>query len=141
MVTRTLVSDIMTREVVTLLEEDNLLNIAAGLERFRFHHLPVVDDRKVVGMLSQRDILRATVSGMDGGAAARAREARFLEQTFVRDVMTTNVITARPDEPIRLAAQRMLDHRFGALPVVDEDNNLLGIVTENDILRTVASEL
>jgi CBS domain-containing protein len=138
---RTVVSDIMTREVVTLLEEDNLQNVAAGLEHFRFHHLPVVDDRKVVGMLSQRDILRATVAGIDGGAAARAREARFLEQTFVRDVMTTEVVTARPDESIKAAAQRMLQHRFGALPVVDEHNNLLGIVTENDILRTVASEL
>jgi CBS domain-containing protein len=136
-----LVSEIMTREVVTLLEEDNLLNIAAGLERFRFHHLPVVDDNKVVGMLSQRDILRATVAGVDGGAAARAREARFLEQTFVRDVMTTDVVVARPDEPIKTAAQRMLAHRYGALPVVDQNDNLVGIVTEHDILRTVASEL
>ena len=135
------VSEIMTREVVTLLEEDNLQNVALGLERFRFHHLPVVDERKVVGMLSQRDILRATVAGVDGGAAARAREARFLEQTFVRDVMQTNVVTVHPEESIKSAAQRMLSHRFGALPVVDENDNLVGIVTENDILRTVADEL
>lgn len=139
--TGALVSEIMTREVVTLLEEDNLQNVAGGLERFRFHHIPVVDDRKVVGMLSQRDILRATVAGVDTGAAARTREARFLEQTFIRDVMQTNVVTARPDETIKVAAQRMLAHRFGALPVIDDDGDLLGIVTEHDILRTVASEL
>jgi CBS domain-containing protein len=139
--TGTLVSEIMTREVVTLLEEDNLQNVAGGLEHFRFHHIPVIDDRKVVGILSQRDILRATVSGVDTGAAARTREARFLEQTFIRDVMKTDVVTARPDETIKAAAKRMLAHRFAALPVVDGDDNLVGIVTEHDILRTIANEL
>ncbi len=132
------VAEIMTRQVVTLVEEDNLAHVAAGLSRYTFHHLPVVDGRQLVGMLSQRDMLRATVSGSDRSAVARAREARFLEETFVRDVMKTVVVTVMPSASIPAAAQLMLSARVGALPVVDGDGNLVGIVTENDIVRTVA---
>jgi CBS domain-containing membrane protein len=135
------VSEIMTRDVITLLEEDNLESVGATLARFRFHHLPVVDGRRLVGMMSQRDMLRFTVAGVDRSPPARMREARFLEQTFVRDVMHPDVITARPDESVQSAAERMLAHRFGALPVVDDQENLIGIVTENDIVRSVAHAL
>lgn len=132
------VAEIMTRELVTLVEEDNLEHVAAGLARYRFHHLPVVDGRKLVGMLSQRDMLRATVAGTDRSAAARAREARFLEETFVRDVMKTAVVTVMPSATIPAAAKLMLSARIGALPVVDGDGYLVGIVTDHDIVRTVA---
>jgi CBS domain-containing protein len=136
-----IVAEIMTREVVTLNEEDNLEMVASGLERFRFHHLPVVDGPKLVGILSQRDLLRATVAGGDRSAFARAREKRYLEETFVRDVMRTKLVTAHPEEQVSMAAKRMLEMRYGALPVVDGDGNLLGIITENDVVRLAASVL
>lgn len=135
------VGEVMTRDVVTLNEEDNLLMVAAGLKRFRFHHFPVVDNRRLVGLVSQRDMLRATVAGVDQSAVARAREARFLEQTFVRDIMRTDILTVRPEDPVSLAAKRMLEHRFGCLPVVDGEQRLLGIITENDIVRLAAEIL
>ncbi|HEY6881055.1 MAG TPA: CBS domain-containing protein [Polyangiales bacterium] len=127
----------MTREVVTVAEEDNLQEVRERLRQHSFHHLPVVDGARLVGLLSQRDVLRASVAGSDQGAFARVREQRYLEQTFVRDVMQTSLVTAKPDDGISQLAQRMLKHRVGALPVVDEQNNLLGIVTENDLVRTL----
>ena len=136
-----MVRDVMTKDVVTLNEEDNLEMVAAGLERFRFHHLPVVDGRKLVGLLSQRDLLRHTVAGDDRSAVARAREHRYLEQTFVRDIMRTKLVVAHPDEPVSMAAKRMLEMRFGALPVVDGEGDLIGIITENDVVRLAASVL
>jgi CBS domain-containing protein len=135
------VGEVMSREVVTLNEEDNLEMVAAGLERFRFHHLPVVDGRKLVGMVSQRDMLRATVAGMDTSAVARQREKRFLESTFVRDIMKTKLVTAHPDEPVTLAARRMLETRYGAMPVVNREGELLGIITENDVVRLASQML
>ena len=135
------VGEVMSREVVTLNEEDNLEMVAAGLERFRFHHLPVVDGRKLVGMVSQRDMLRATVAGMDTSAVARQREKRFLEATFVRDIMKTKLVTAHPDEPVTLAARRMLETRYGAMPVVNREGELLGILTENDVVRLATQML
>ena len=135
------VSDIMTREVITLFEEDNLERVSRELSHYRFRHLPVVDDGKLVGILSQRDLLRASVGGLHAGPHARAREARILEETFVRDVMRTDVRTARPDESVASAAQSMIDGHFGALPVVDGNGTLLGIITENDIVRVAAKVL
>ena len=135
------VGEVMTRQVVTLNEEDNLEMVAAGLERFRFHHLPVVDGRKLVGMLSQRDMLRHTVAEQDRSPLDRARERRYLEQTFVRDLMRTKLVTAHPEEPVSMAAKRMLEMRFGALPVVDSEGDLIGIITENDVVRLAASVL
>jgi acetoin utilization protein AcuB len=132
------VADVMTRDVFTVYEEDNLNQLREKLARHSFHHLPVVDGTRLVGMLSQRDVLRATVSGVDQGAFAQARESRFLERTFVRDVMCTPVLTARPHEPLSVVAQRMLEHRIGALPVIEDEGRLVGIITENDLLRVVA---
>ena len=100
------VADIMTYEVVSLLEEQNLLAVASNLERFRFHHLPVVDGTKLVGIVSQRDLLKNTVAGVDRSAAGRTREARFLEQTFVRDVMQTHV---RPPPPTTLSKRLLVE--------------------------------
>jgi CBS domain-containing protein len=135
------VAEIMTTKVVTLYEEDNLETLSEGLEHFHFRHLPVIDDGRLVGIISQRDLLQATVAGMDRSPMALAREARFLEETFVRDVMTTDVITARAEEPVRDAAKRMVEAKIGALPVVDDEGLLLGIVTENDIVRVALSAL
>lgn len=141
MATGLTVSDIMTRDVITLFEEDNLERVSSELSHYRFRHLPVVDDGRVVGILSQRDLLRASVGGVNPGPAARAREARILEETFVRDVMRTNVMTARPDEAVAVAADRMIEGHFGALPVIDANGLLIGIVTENDIVRVAAKVL
>lgn len=135
-----LVSEVMTRDVVTLFEEDNLDRLRQELSRLRFRHLPVVDDGKLVGILSQRDLLRATIGGQDN-PATRARDARFFEETFVRDVMRTEVISIGPDEPVRVAARKMLDGHIGALPVVDGAGQLVGIITENDITRLAAEIL
>ncbi|MDB4991260.1 MAG: hypothetical protein JWN04_6438 [Myxococcaceae bacterium] len=136
------VSEIMTRDVITLFEEDNLERVNQELGVFRFRHLPVVDEGRVVGILSQQDLLRATFANGDGnGTGHRAREARFLEQTFVRDVMHTDVMTVRPEEAVGEAARRMLQNGFGVLPVVDADGMLVGIVTENDIVRAASDVL
>jgi acetoin utilization protein AcuB len=132
------VADVMTREVIWLLEEQNLAQLVETFQRFSFHHLPVLDGKKVVGMVSQRDVLRATIAGVDRTPAALTREARFLERTFVRDLMKTRVVTARPSDGVAVAAARMLESRVDALPVVNEDDELLGIVTSHDLLRLMA---
>jgi acetoin utilization protein AcuB len=135
------VQEIMSCQVVTVYEEQNLSQVKAALSAHTFRHLPVVDGTKLVGLISERDVLRATVAGVDGGAAARSRESHYLEETFVRDVMQTKVVSIRPADSIVLAAQRMLEHRIGALPVVDERDELVGIITQNDLVRQLLEHL
>jgi CBS-domain-containing membrane protein len=135
------VADVMTRDVTTVYEESNLQEVLSLLGPYRFRHLPVVDGKRVVGILSHRDLLKVTSQGMDKTLAAQARETRLLEQTFVRDVMNTNVLTTRAEGSLAEAARSMLDGKVGALVVVNEQEELLGIVTETDLLRCLVHML
>lgn len=129
----TLVRDIMTREVVTLYEEDNLLGVEEGMRHFRFRHLPVVDDGKLVGLITQRDMLRVAASVAEPGGDVKTRNIN--ERLFARDVMARDLVTVREDTPIADAGLLMWNNKLGCLPVVDDDGKLLGIVTEADFVK------
>jgi len=130
-----LVRDLMQTEVVTLDAKDHL-DLADSLMRLgRIRHMPVLSGGKLVGILSQRDLFRAGIS-----AVLRLRpsaEREWLAKIPVREVMTSPVITARPDMSVREAVQLMLDHKIGCLPVV-EKGELVGLLSETDCLRYLA---
>jgi len=128
-----LVRDIMTREVVTLFEEDNLLGVEEGMRHFRFRHLPVVDDGKLVGLITQRDLLRVAASVAEPGGDQKTQNIK--ERLFARDVMARELVTAREDTPIADAGLLMWNNKLGCLPVVSDDGRLLGIVTEADFVK------
>ncbi len=132
------VADIMTTPVITLDEEDNLKSIREGMDRFHLRHLPVVDGEKLVGLVTHRDILRLASAELDPAAKLRAPA---IEDTFVSSVMTRDPQTCSPDTPVADAARLMYENKFGCLPVVDDDGNLVGIVTENDMLGYLVSHL
>lgn len=138
--TRT-VEDIMTRAVVTLREEDNMLAIAEGMHAYGLRHIPVVDNGKLVGLLTHRDVLRFKDSEYTRGRARDAIEDRRSEQTFVASVMTRDVQTVRPETPLAEAAQQLVNHKFGCLPVTSPDGTLQGIVTEHDFLKAFVDHL
>ncbi|MCS6799007.1 MAG: CBS domain-containing protein [Myxococcota bacterium] len=121
------VADVMTRQVVTVFEEDSLDGLEEGMKWLRFRHLPVVDDGKLVGLLTERDLLRWAIRG------PRA------ERTFVADVMNRHVTTVAPDTPVARAAELMLERKIDCLPVVEGDGKLVGIVTTADLLRLVTT--
>lgn len=129
------VSDIMTQRVITVREEENLELIESAMERFRFRHVPVVDGDRVVGVLTHRDLLRASASVFDPGGDARTHgiQARF----FVADLMTRDPLTVGPDTSVATAAALMMEHKIGCLPVVDAEQKLVGIVTAADMLELV----
>ena len=132
------VSDIMTRKVLTLREEDNLLYIQSGMEEFGMRHLPVVDGNRLVGLISHRDILRYTHSSLKNQSLDKALDSQKQEECFVASVMTKNVITTSSDTPITEAAKLLASNHFGCLPVVEEDDTLVGIITEHDFVKLIA---
>ncbi len=136
------VADVMTREVVTIGEEDNLLEVMQGMEQLQVRHLPVVDeDSKLVGLITQRDLL-ALASGALGATLLQASRERIVEEnTFVAEVMVRDPITVKPETPLEEAARVMLEEKIGALPVVDDEGRLVGIVTQHDMLRLLVSVL
>jgi CBS domain-containing protein len=126
------VGDIMSRDVVTVTETQSLEFLPETMHLFRFRHLPVVDDNKLVGLISERDLLRVAASSL---LPAAHEQTRYLTTKFkVSDIMTRDVRVVSATTPLAEAAGLMETKKLGCLPVVDDDNRLLGIVTEADFV-------
>lgn len=130
------VEQLMSVPPATVAPGDSL-HIADGIMSMGVvRHLPVVKDGELVGLVSQSDVLRspallAPLFGMTVDSKAALRALR------VEDAMSSPVFTIGPDASIQDAAARLLDHRVGCLPVLEE-GRLVGIVTTSDLLRAVA---
>ncbi|MEI8254913.1 MAG: CBS domain-containing protein [Deltaproteobacteria bacterium] len=130
------VADIMTRKVAVVHEEDNLDRLQEAMNRHGFRHLPVVNGGdKLVGIVSDRDVMSAGVGQLLTGAGVEGVEKRLLSETFIARVMHTSVRTVRPDTPLADAVRILAGAKIGALPVVERDNRLVGMVTAHDFLR------
>ena len=130
------VKDVMTREVHTVRRNDQLLVADTLLKQERIRHLPVLDEDGIVcAVVSQRDLFRgALLRALGYGARA---EETMLRQVAVKEAMSAEIHTTRPDTPVVEAARLMVERRIGCLPVVD-GTKLVGIVTETDLVRLVA---
>jgi len=101
-------------------------------------HLPVVDDGKLVGMVTDRDLRRPDLTDEPDGWHDYYR----LDESYeVRHVMTTHLSTARTADPLEKAVETLVERKFGALPVVDKNDRLIGILTSFDLLRAFGSAL
>jgi CBS domain-containing protein len=127
------VSEVMQPAPVTVRADDGLDMIEDLMSLGRVRHLPVVDGERLVGVVSLRDLLAHSLTrALD----FEPRQRRvFLKSVDVREAMSKQLFTVRPDAPVKQAAETMLRHRIGCLPVVDARGALVGIVTETDLLR------
>jgi acetoin utilization protein AcuB len=125
------VSDRMTRDVMTL-EEDQSLRDALNLQqRHKIRHIPIVTLGRIVGILTDRDLKRASPSLLSGISQEKYDE--LLDKTLVGQVMTRNPESVTPETSIKEVAKILIDQKFGALPVTDK-NQLVGIITDIDLL-------
>ena len=124
------VRDAMTREVATVGPETGV-GEAWGLCRERgIRHLPVVEGGRIVGIVSDRDLRDVSPP----------RDTQDQENTLgyarVREIMSSEVVTAHPLDTIEHAARVIYDHKFNCLPVV-ADGEIAGIITSSDLVRTL----
>jgi CBS domain-containing protein len=129
------VRDIMATEVTTLGRNDSLQLAKDIMTLGRVRHFPVIDDGIVVGVVSQRDLYKASLGSVMkyGEKAQRA----FLEGIAVKEVMSEPPITIAPHASVQAAARLMMEKKIGCLPVL-EGARLVGLVTETDMLKLVA---
>ena len=132
------VRDVMSREVVTLAEDDTLADARRCMELGRIRHLPVVRGATLVGLVTHRDLPAASFSVFVDRSERDDR--RLFSQVPVRDLMH-DAVAVSPATSVREAAQLLIDNKFGCLPVVEEDGTLIGIVTEADLVRLAARML
>ncbi|MDG6256385.1 MAG: homocysteine biosynthesis protein [Methanomicrobiaceae archaeon] len=114
------VKEIMEKNVVSIAEDEEIRTAAKNLLRGETNHLPVLNgEGKLVGIVTTYDISKAVVRPDSGPR--------------VRDIMTRKVIKTSPDEPVDIAARKLEQHNISALPVVDESDRLLGMLTAIDL--------
>jgi L-aspartate semialdehyde sulfurtransferase len=118
------VEDVMSRDVAVAKEGIRVDEAAKVIVGGSFDHLPIISDEgKLIGIVTAWDISKAVAGG---------------KTSKVSEIMTRRVYAARPDEPIELAARTLDTHSISALPVVDKENKVIGMVTSNDLSRLFA---
>jgi CBS domain-containing protein/nucleotide-binding universal stress UspA family protein len=131
-----LVREWMTTVLVTVRPDAPVAEAQRLMRHRRIRHLPVVEDGRLAGIITDRDVRTTLPSPATSLAVGEIRY--LLDRLLVERVMTRSVITIGPDTPIADAVGLVLAHRIGALPVMENDR-LVGIITETDLLRAFAT--
>jgi CBS domain-containing protein len=129
------VRDIMQVKLVTISASERLSMVEDIMTLGRVRHMPVVQSGRLVGVVSERDLLRASLSVLSEHRDTERRA--FLHVVEISRVMSTPPVVIGPEATIEEAALLMADKKIGCLPVVAGDE-LLGMLTETDVLRWVA---
>ncbi len=126
-----LVNDLMTEVPHTITASTPLRHVVGLMKSGGYHHLPVLEMGKLVGMITDRDVRLVMNSPMV--MHERAQDEKLLSEVTAESCMTINPITVTPQTAVSQAAALLRKHQFGALPVVDE-GDLVGIITVTDFL-------
>jgi len=133
------VNDIMTSPALVIGPTTTVPEAIALMKEHHIRHLPVVEDDRLVGMISRGDLREASITA---SINADSYELHFmLSRLTIGKLMSRKVFTVTPDAPLVHAAELMTEHKIAGLPVVDEKASVVGIVTESDLLRTLVVKL
>jgi acetoin utilization protein AcuB len=124
---------IMTENIVVATLETKYSDIEKLFLNYDAHHLPVIDKGNLVGIISEHDMLKASVHLLEQGKCMNLND---MDERFkVADWMTKNPVTINKRDPIADAAKSIAEHKFEALPVLGDDGELVGIVTARDLVK------
>jgi acetoin utilization protein AcuB len=129
-----LVRDCMTAPANSLPKDACLLDAVLAFRRTGFRHLPIVDEGRIVGIISERDIQRVSPSLLSN--VGQEEYNSIFEKTRLKDVMTRDPLTVTPDTPLRDAAILLNEQKVGCLPVA-VNGTLVGIITVIDMLHAL----
>jgi acetoin utilization protein AcuB len=126
------VRDRMRRPVITIAPDHSLRMARERMHKHGIRRLPVVQDGRLVGIVTDRDVRQAWASP---ATSLSTHELLYLlDRVTVREVMTPQVLTVTPETPLVEAARLLHQHKIGGLPVVD-GCSVVGIITEMDLLE------
>ena len=124
----------MTKHPLTVEPSATLNEAAKIMKTNHFHRLPVVENGKLVGYFSDRDLMR--VSPSPATTLSRYEVRELLDKLTVREIMKKDVVTVQESATIEEAALIMYNHKVGGLAVISDVGMLVGIITATDILKT-----
>ncbi len=132
-----LVKNRMKRDPVTVKKDDSFRYALKLIRKEGIKHLPVLDGKKLVGIVTDRDLRQAAPSP---ATSLEVHELNYLlERLKIEAIMTKKVITVAPETNLLDAAKLLFAHKIGCLPVVEHEE-LVGIITEGDILRAYVEQ-
>ncbi len=138
---RVSVREIMKRKVVTIGAGDRLSTAEDIMRLGGVRHMPVVNMGQLVGVVSERDLLRASPSSLEDlePATGNGEDRRaLLSEVRIEQVMSRPAIVVPPDALLPEAAHLMVDRKIGCLPVIDAGGRMVGLVTSGDVLEHLA---
>jgi len=127
------VRDLMSTDVITLHADSQMVDAEELMGFRRLRHLPVVDGKKLVGLVTHRVLLRHYLSTLEGKTWMEHQIQKG--SVVVRKMMHDKVKTIGPNEDLKEAARIIHETKFGCLPVIDEGGDLVGIITEADFVH------
>jgi acetoin utilization protein AcuB len=131
------VVDVMTKNPLTVTPTETIGEADDLMNTNRIRQLPVVQEKRLVGIVTDRDIRSFLTGSLLESPEARERALA----SAVREIMTTEPITVFPDDDLEEAVELMIEEKIGGIPVVDETEGLVGIVTYVDVLRCFLNRL
>lgn len=131
------VVDVMTREPLTVTATETIGEADDLMSQNKFRQLPVVKGKELIGIVTDRDIR----SFLGGSLLASPEQRGTALKTPVREIMTSEPITVCPDDDLEEVVELLIEEKVGGIPVVDETEGLVGIVTYVDVLRCFLNRL
>ena len=136
---KTLVSAIMTKEVITLSHQDSLENAERLFKSNHIRHIPVVEGKTIIGMLSFTDLLRISFADAVGDNETNV-DTTVYNLFTIAQVMAKNLVSVSSNTTIKEVAEILSKKEFHAIPVVKEEK-LVGIVTTTDLINFLLEQL
>lgn len=134
------IKNIMTSKLVFANINSKISEVKNLMQENHVHHVPVVSGKKLIGLVSRVDILRSSFSDLfikDD----KASEEQLDSVASIKDVMTQDIKTITTSSSVRDAAMVLLADDFNSLPIIDENEELAGIVTSKDIIRYLVEQM
>jgi CBS domain-containing protein len=130
------VSEIMTKKLITVLPTDPIGMVKDIFDNHIIHHIPVVRHLDCVGIISKTDFYKAIHdSRFESPKKAESENVKIYENFKAEDLMTKKLVKIGPDDKIGTAVELFLENYFRALPIINDENEIVGIVSSYDILK------
>lgn len=123
-----LVKDIMSSPLVTFKPDKSISRASEDMDKFNKRHYPIVEDSQILGIVSKTDILKAQAKQLS-------------PSTPIKDIMSHEVILVKSNTDIRIVSKIMIEEDISSLPVVNDHNLLIGIITKTDLLKCIVNNM
>jgi len=127
------ISKIMTTNIISVHQGQKLSDVRHIIIESNIHHVPIVEGKKLVGLISFTDLMKLNI--VISGADERTIDSIVDQQFSIQEIMTTELTTIKNTDSVRQASKILAESNFHSLPVVDDQNEIVGIVTMTDLIH------